>query len=269
MVAISFYYNLCALGLRNSPTVRTLKDQSLRSLREECVRLNGYVPEGGYILNPCEVAWVLGSWVSQDEASQRARSYMVDNAEEDSVGEYLLANTLSVGIPHPSLGVMHGAPELVLPATGLDMVEYNEPIIYEVREDVPDVVLPGDVEQGAAAPDITPLVVKQHRRIRKVLPYGRTVLADVRCKFGVPQDDKANRLAVRRYALSRMVGHGVRPIDMHKVLPMIVAMAFVPSDEDILAEEVFSCRERKTRLEAMKPRGGWWWRGWTSTTQQA
>ena len=269
MVAISYFYNLCALGLRNSPTVRTLKDQSLRSLKNECYRLNGCVPEGGYVLNPCEMVWVVRSWIAQDEASQRARSYMVDNAEEDSVGEYLLDNTLSVVQPRPDMAVMHGSPAERVVSASLDMVEYIEPIVLELRSDVADIVLPSEVENGVVAPDLTPLVVKQHRRIRKVLPYGRTVLADVRCKFGVPVDDKANRLAVRRYALSRMVGHGVRPVDMHKVLPMIVAMAFVPSDEDILAEEVFSCSERKRRLEAMRPRGGWWWEGWSSPAIQA
>jgi len=81
--------------------------------------------------------------------------------------------------------------------------------------------------------------VRLHRRVRRKVQnlYAKSVLDEVRVKFGVPSNTESNRLAIRRFASGIMQKHGVRPTQISKMLPFIVEVAFVPSDADIHAAE--------------------------------
>lgn len=118
---------------------------------------------------------------------------------------------------------------------------------------------PGAVEE--AVPTIVPamvcpdpVVIRQHRRVRAHDTYGKLILAEVRSKFGLPKRSSANQLAIRRFAESVMKTHGVRPIDRARILPFIVAAAFIPTLEDIAAGSWLECSEAVERL-AMMPKG--------------
>jgi hypothetical protein len=188
MVTISFYYNLCALGLRTSPSVWTLKDTSRASLMNECIRLGIEVPEHGYVLNFCETVWVLKKWLQQDNASERAKVYLADNSEEDSVGEYLLANTL-----------YHPPPEQQAHRHPVDCREIIPYIPPPVMRDPDEGFHPQDAllrrfmrafiaqqnvraepaEVVVAAPELAPIVVKQHRSGRLRPSAGATTVSVV------------------------------------------------------------------------------------------
>lgn len=91
--------------------------------------------------------------------------------------------------------------------------------------------------RGVGAIDRTLVDVKQHRKVRSGcrLKYMNCVLSDVKNKFGTPERNVANVKAVQRYANNVMSKHGVRPTHIKRMLPMIVSMAFVPSNDEVEA----------------------------------
>jgi len=93
--------------------------------------------------------------------------------------------------------------------------------------------------------------LRQHRRVRHKDIYAKSVLDQVKLKFGTPTMSNANRMAVNRYAASIMEQHGVRTCDSVKLLPYIVALTFIPSDDEIMALQLVGCAGAVTRREAM------------------
>lgn len=100
--------------------------------------------------------------------------------------------------------------------------------------------------------------VKMHRRVHKVdrERYARCVVDEVRLKFGVPSKTSANLLAIRRFAASIMQKHGVRPSHQVKMLPFVVAAAFVPTMQDVESARWLECAEASERRALCAPLTG-------------
>jgi len=74
----------------------------------------------------------------------------------------------------------------------------------------------------------------RRRRPRVITRY----LLRAKAKFGCPKQCKANRLAVWRYTFDSMRQDNMTYADIHKYLPEIVAMVFVPSNFEIAASRL-------------------------------
>lgn len=81
-------------------------------------------------------------------------------------------------------------------------------------------------------------VVEEHMVITDKTRYTAAVLCSVKNRFGTPANNNANRLAVRKFCLDKMTKHGVRPSHISKVLPVLVHLAFVHSDDEIEADKL-------------------------------
>ncbi len=66
--------------------------------------------------------------------------------------------------------------------------------------------------------------------LSKPKSYAATVVQTCKNRFGTPEDNRANRLAVRKFALDIMSSHRVRPTHINQVLDLCVEMVFVPND---------------------------------------
>ncbi len=60
--------------------------------------------------------------------------------------------------------------------------------------------------------------------------YAATVVQTCKNRFGTPEDTRANRLAVRKFALDIMSSHRVRPTHINQIIDVCVDMVFVPND---------------------------------------
>lgn len=60
--------------------------------------------------------------------------------------------------------------------------------------------------------------------------YAAIVVQTCKNRFGTPDDNKANRLAVRKFALDIMSSHRVRPTHINQLIDLCVSMVFVPND---------------------------------------
>lgn len=297
MVTLKALYLQCALEVPSSQLGHNLEayvrpDQSESYSRADLRAVASRRAGIGYILNPVEVVWILWKWVSQDDASLALAEFLEDPPDAERVAEYHLANTLpppgpsprtlpnppcyeEVAIAAPMYPPIEEMPELVRSEDpSRDMVLYQSRMqVAESRDSSSTGVAPvlppttpaqaSDVEiveEGTvvARPDLEPLVVKNHRRVRNRDSYAKLVLAEVRAKFAVPERTEANRLAIGRYANSRMEAHRVRPFDRQKILPFVVAAAFVPTDEDIAAAAWLRSSEYRRRFQEYNGRGSVW-----------
>jgi len=104
------------------------------------------------------------------------------------------------------------------------------------------------VSRGEVLFDNTKHVNKAHRRLRKgcEAPFLRAVIADCKVRFGLPEDNSANRLCVHKWAGDKMREHGLRPTHIARHLPQVVSMVFVPSVAEIEAKQI----ERKSTIVA-------------------
>lgn len=100
-----------------------------------------------------------------------------------------------------------------------------------------------------------PLEVKEHRRVHKQHreQFAVCILAAVKMKFGVPKRTAANQMAMHRYAGELMKHKGVRPTDAARIIPYVVAAAFIPSDDELNAAQWLSS---SVAIDRMK--------GWTN-----
>jgi len=226
------------------------------------------------------VAWVLWKWLTQDDASEALEAFLTPADDEEQVPEYYLGNTLPPQPPVPMLledssqgsleydsGASNGSdgeetglvlydPLAVVVPPGLQMpVNTPPPTAPPTQGMVNPVDRFGNVE---VRPDLDPIVAKNHRRVKKKDPYAKSILAKVRTRFGVPERTAVNKLAVRRFALAEMDAHRVRYVDRAKLLPFIVAAAFIPTDEDIAAEQWLRCAAGKQRMAEYRGEGSKW-----------
>jgi len=86
--------------------------------------------------------------------------------------------------------------------------------------------------------------ISRHRRGE----YISGVSGTIKNKLGVPKDNAANRLCVRRMAVQLMDGHGVRPSHQRQVLEVIISMVFIPDEMDILGAQIAASNEARTHL---------------------
>lgn len=93
------------------------------------------------------------------------------------------------------------------------------------------------------------VVVRCHRRIRQKDSFAKLCLAEARAEFGVPIRNYTNQLAVRRFANGYMKDHKLRAFDRSRLLPMIIAAIFVPTDEDLMGAAWLTCAESKERMK--------------------
>jgi len=170
-------------------------------------------------------------------------------------------------LPAPIVGVVPRDEHVVVPAvvadepelatTGEDIPQLvpaivaDAPVVEQVRQLV--CVLPPDCE--AAVPDEeraddrpSKVFVNCHN-VREEVNHNRishhrrgeyiaSVVDEIKNKLGLPKDNAANRLCVRRMAMQAMNGHYVRPTHQRLVIETIVSMVFVPDDMDILGAKI-------------------------------
>jgi hypothetical protein len=111
-----------------------------------------------------------------------------------------------------------------------------------------DVPERSDVVVAASGPEppykiaTAALEVRGHRMVReKDRPaYIRKELDACKGKFGTPRDTEANFKAVWHFAHGRMKDHGVRPSHISAMLPYVVHLTFVESEDELSAGVVKS-----------------------------
>jgi len=64
------------------------------------------------------------------------------------------------------------------------------------------------------------------------------VVRVTKVEFGFLKRTKANRLMVRKFIRDLMRDHGMRPTHIHQHLDLCVAIFFIPSNIDIMVEQV-------------------------------
>jgi len=99
------------------------------------------------------------------------------------------------------------------------------------------------------------------RRIRAGLKgnYCREITAAVKAKFGTPKPTEANLRAVRRYATEVMRENNLRHTHIQRVLPLIIAAAFVPDKYELAGMEMASCMvalDRQSEYKQLKKTAG-------------
>lgn len=109
---------------------------------------------------------------------------------------------------------------------------------FEFDNPLPDAPSgPATTQRGVARLDHSRVEVSQHRRIRpnKQMKYLNCIMAEIKNKFGTPMTTEANRKAIMRFANGIMTKHGLRPTHIKQYLPMLVDLAFVPSQDELNA----------------------------------
>ncbi len=114
-----------------------------------------------------------------------------------------------------------------------------------------EVVVEAPAKKEAAASTVNPAVVlenEQHRvrnhyRVNNQFNFSQIIVNEAKNRFGCPQRNKANLLAVRKFLVDRMTAVNVRPTHMNRMLPLCIEMVFVPNDSEMAAERIAACWE--------------------------
>jgi len=110
-----------------------------------------------------------------------------------------------------------------------------------------DVLAMGSAVYGAETREVA-----EHYVVKDKTSYMRTVIAEVKNRFGQPSRTAANVLAVRKFAGDAMRKHKVRPTHIARMLPLVVECVFMES----AAEE-----DARRVVEAVHLMSGHkWWR---------
>jgi len=87
------------------------------------------------------------------------------------------------------------------------------------------------------------------------------LMQEAKVQFGCPELIESNRLMVRRWVRDRMRERGMRVVHQEQWLDKIVAMVFVPSDNDIEAREYLMSSVACARRDRYQgPLYTWWGR---------
>lgn len=78
-------------------------------------------------------------------------------------------------------------------------------------------------------------------------PYMVCVIAEVKNRFGRPQRNSANYLAVRKFTMDVMIRHGVRPTHINRMIDVVVGMVFVSNDNELYSDELLNSFEAAYR----------------------
>jgi hypothetical protein len=87
--------------------------------------------------------------------------------------------------------------------------------------------------------DRAKVIEKRHRRLPRCRRRGlfkSVVVNELKNKFGLPQDNPANRLAVRRMALNLVTNYGLRPGHTATIIDDICESVFLPNEHEIQAK---------------------------------
>lgn len=82
--------------------------------------------------------------------------------------------------------------------------------------------------------------------------YTHRVLAQVKAEFPSLAHTQANELVLDRYIRDIMREHGLRPSHIACLKPIIVALAFVPSDGEIMARQVLATSQALDRVDEVR-----------------
>jgi len=115
--------------------------------------------------------------------------------------------------------------------------------------------------------------VKDHRRVHKHMQeaYVYSVVTVIKNRLGVPKNNAANLLAVRRMANQIMVKHGVRPTEIRRSIELVIAGVFIPDNYDILGAKIRASNivaDRVEEYEHASPKT-YWQRLWKSFSRGA
>lgn len=209
-------------------------------------------PDGqvGHLLSPCEIARAVYWWFEQPFANAQFCTFL--EAEGNIPEEYL-----ETGIFEKT-----AVSAEAIQALRVEVFDRVKPkVVEEVSEEmrlgleviaarVKSVKRRQDARGVLVVLDNQPIEVKEHRRIHKrhTNQFASCMLAELKVKFGTPARTKANELAMRRFVSQLMKQRGVRAVDQAKVIPYIVAAAFVPSDSEIGAASWLKTEEAINRL---------------------
>lgn len=101
--------------------------------------------------------------------------------------------------------------------------------------------------------DNSPVAERRHRRLphtrssRERDTYVRCVVAEIKVKLGTPSKRQSNDTIIRRMARNLMEVHGLRPTHQAAVINRIIAMVYIPSDDEIEASNLHNSWEAKFR----------------------
>jgi len=124
---------------------------------------------------------------------------------------------------------------------------YAAPSVTPIMESGPSSVC-GTAPDGAYNPvetptiryDLDPIDEKNHRRVRKKIPYMQAVIAEIKVRFGTPTNTPANDRAIRRFASEIMRKHGVRHSEVRRLLPSVVSAAYIPDKWELRAARMLA-----------------------------
>jgi len=111
------------------------------------------------------------------------------------------------------------------------------------------------------------LVVNDARVVVAPKRFMRACIMETKARFGTPERNAANRLAVRKHLLDIMNRHGVRPTHVQRYIGICVVMVFADNEADLVAEDLEQCEAYQLGLrEWREERGFWRWvrRTWRS-----
>jgi len=131
--------------------------------------------------------------------------------------------------------------DLLLPDDSMATDHIHCDVVGDAEDGVGEKRTVEEVHSGDVVYDVKTIRVVEHRRVHNKGGYVRCMVADAKNRFGCPNDNKANRLAVRKYILDAMQRHGVRPTHIANVLPIAIELVFHKSEMELRAEEMARC----------------------------
>lgn len=85
---------------------------------------------------------------------------------------------------------------------------------------------------------------RDHYKVNKRVPYMRTVVSQAKARFGRPNRNAANVLAIRKFVNDLMERHKVRPTHRAAMVPIVVECVFMESSSEKSARELAeACRQ--------------------------
>lgn len=78
----------------------------------------------------------------------------------------------------------------------------------------------------------------ERNMVQERLSFSALLVQEAKNRFGCPERNKANELAVRKFLLDAMVRRNVRPSHINMMLPACIEMVFIQNDAEALGARI-------------------------------
>lgn len=140
------------------------------------------------------------------------------------------------------------------------LVDNGTEDVNDCLEEIPSAMAvrhAGVVPAGAYAP----VVIRRNRRLRAGHRgrFMNHLITSAKCKFGACKPLEANRIMVTQYMHKLCEEWGLVTGHSAKLVPLVVSLFFVPTEEDVEAVAILNTRLTCQRVRAMSHRQGEGW----------